>query len=180
MSKYIKLTDKQKDEIRRLTQLANRRIKAAERAYSKKGMDIIPHEIAGPFQTKDRWATKSTPISRSVKFESDKAYKEQLKLLRSFDPKATRLHRPGIKEYTEVQRDKIALATSTALGEDFSYAQIKERLSKLSAPELSEFWIRFSDNASEMGMQYSSEAVMQSTFVDLYKEDLYSTISFIA
>lgn len=177
MAKYIKLTDKQKDEIRRLTQLANRRIKAAERAYSAKDMDIIPHEIAGPYQTKERWATDKTPISRSVKFETQREYREQLKFLRSFDPKATRAHRPGIKEYTELQRDKVALSMQTALGDDFSYNEIQKRLRGLSAPELAAFWNTFSDKASKAGMQYSSEAVMQATFVELYREDLYSTIA---
>lgn len=177
MSKHIKLTPKQKEEIRRLTQLANRRIKAAERAYRKQGKDVIPAEIAGPYQVKERWHTDKTPISRSVKFASDKEYKEHLKLLRSFDPKATRMHRPGIKEYTEIQRDKVGYAVKTALGDEVSFSLIEQKLSKMSAPEVADFWNTFSDKAARAGMQYSSEAIMSETFTELFPEDLYSTIA---
>lgn len=177
MAKYVKLTAQQKDEIRRLTQLANRRIKAAHRAYAKEGMDILPFEIAGPYQTKQDWHTANTPISRSVKFTTEKEYKEQLRFLRSFDPKATPLYRPGIKEYTEIQREKVGMAIQTSLGDEVSFRLVEEKLSKMSAPQVAEFWNRFSDNAARAGMQYSSEAVMEQTFVELFPEDLYSTIA---
>lgn len=172
MAKYVKLTAAQKDEIRRLTQLANRRIKAAERAYTKAGKDIVPREIAGDYQTKEQWATKSTPISRSVKFTSQKEYRKQLQFLRSFE-----VTRPGIKEYTEIQRDKVGMSIKSALGEDVSFSLIEQKLSKLSAPEIADFWNTFSDKASRLGLQYSSEAVMEQTFVELFPEDLHSTIA---
>lgn len=178
-AKYIKLTAAQKDEIRRLTQLANRRIKAAERAYRKAGKDIVPLEIVGKpdLQTKEGWHTASTPLSRSVKFTSEREYKEQLRFLRSFDPKATRYHRPGIKEYTQIQREKVGYAIKTSLGDDVSFQLIEEKLSKLSAPEIADFWNTFSEKAARAGLQYSSEAVMAETFVELFPEDLYSTIA---
>lgn len=176
MTKYVKLTAQQKDEIRRLTQLANRRIRNAEKAYNKAGKDIIPNEIAGPYQDKRKWATESTPISRTVKFESKKDYNEQMRILRSFDPKATRAHRPGIKEYTEIQREKTALAISTSLDGGFSYSNMMGRLANLTAPQLSDFWNTFSEKASHLGMNYSSEAAMEETFAELFPEDLVSTI----
>lgn len=172
MSKYVKLTPQQKDEIRRLTQLANRRIKAAERAYSKAGHRVIPREIAGDYQVKERWATKNTPISRSVKFESQKEYRKQLQFLRSFE-----VTRPGIKEYTNIQREKVGMAVKSSLGPEVSFALIEEKLAKLTAPQLAEFWNTFSDKASRLGMNYSSEAVMEQTFVELFPEDLYSTLA---
>lgn len=179
MSKYIKLTAKQKDEIRRLTQLANRRIKAAERAYRKEGMDIVPREIVGKteLQTREGWHTKNTPLSRSVKFESEKEYQQHLRFLRSFDPKATRLYRPGIKEYTEIQREKVGQAIRTSLGGDVSFSLIQQRLEKMTAPQIAKFWNTFSDKASRLGLQYSSEAVMQQTFAELFPEDLVSTLA---
>lgn len=173
----VKLTTKQKDEIRRLTQLANRRIKAAEKAYAKEGKEVIPRDIAGPYQVKSQWHTEKTPISRTVKFESEKEYREHMRLLKSFDPKATRSHRPGIKEYTEIQREKVSLAVKTSLGPDVSFTLIEQKLSKMSAPQVAEFWNRFSDKAARVGMNYSSEAVMAETFQELFPEDLYSTIA---
>src|SRR5699024_1730038 len=109
MSKF-KLTKKQKDEIRRLTQLANRRIRTAEKQYREQGMMVAPRDVVGHVQTKDRWHTKTTPLSRSVVFESEQAYKEQLRLLRSFDPKSPGQTRPTMTQYTKVQRTKTAQA----------------------------------------------------------------------
>lgn len=162
----IKLTPKQKDEVRRLTQLANRRIKAAEKAYRKAGHDIVPREVAGRHQIRERWATKSTPISRSVRFEDEQAYRKQLKYLRSFE-----MEKPGIKEYTRVQRTKTAEAIETSLGQDLP-ENLQNKLSKMTAPELSEFWNKFSDKASKLGIQYSSEQAMQQTMNEIMPEDL--------
>ena len=173
----VKLTPKQKDEIRRLTQLANRRIIAAEKAYAKEGKEVIPRDIAGPYQHRSQWATDKTPISRSVKFASEQEYREHLRLLRSFDPKATKAHRPGIKEYTQIQREKVGMAIKTSLGEEVTFSFIEQKLSKMSAPQVAEFWRRFSDKAARVGMNYSSEAVMAETFQELFPEDLYSTIA---
>lgn len=166
MARYIKLSSTQKDEIRRLVQLANRRIKAADRAYRKAGQEILPSDVAGRHQVRERWATKNTPISRSVRFESYEDYQRQLQYLRSFE-----VSRPGIREYTEVQRDKTLQAVETSLGQE-APTDLQERLSKMSAPELSEFWNRFSDKASKLGMNYSSEAAMQQTLNELYPEDI--------
>lgn len=166
MAKYVKLTAAQKDELRRLTQLANRRIKAAERAYRKAGKEVLPSEVAGQHQVKERWVTKSTPISRSVKFETQEDYRKQLNYLRSFERQ-----KPGIKEYTSIQREKTAQAVETSLGVDIP-EDLQKRLSKMTAPELSEFWNRFSEKASKLGMKYSSEQAMQDTLNELYPDDI--------
>lgn len=173
----VKLTAKQKDEIRRLTQLANRRIIAAEKAYRKEGKEVIPRDIAGPYQARQLWHTDKTPISRSVKFESEKEYREHLRLLRSFDPKATKAYKPGIKEYTQIQREKVGMAIKSTLGEEVTFAFIEQKLSKMTAPQVAEFWKRFSDKAARLGLNYSSDAVMSETFQELFPEDLYSTIA---
>lgn len=166
MSKYVKLTASQKDEIRRLTQLANRRIKAAERAYSKAGQDVLPREVVGKYQTKESWNTKATPISRSVKFETQEDYRRQLQFLRSFE-----MEKPGIKEYTSIQREKTAQAIETSLGTDIPDS-LQKKIDKLSAPELSQFWKRFSEKASQLGIKYSSQQAMEDTMNELYPEDI--------
>ena len=173
MAKYIKLTAQQKDEIRRLTQLANRRIRNAFKAYTREGKRVVPFEIVGKseLQTKEGWHTEKTPLSRSVKFTSQKEYRQHLQWLRQFE-----LTRPGIKEYTEIQREKVAQAVATSLGGEYSFNEVMKRLEKMTAPQIADFWDKFSENARRKGLQYSSEAVMVETFQELFPEDLYSTI----
>lgn len=174
MAKYIKLTAQQKDEIRRLTQLANRRIRNAHRAYERAGKRIVPLEIVGKpeLQTKEGWHTEKTPLSRSVKFTSHREYRQHLQWLRQFE-----VSRPGIKEYTEIQRQKVAQAVATSLGGEYTFNVVMEKLSKMTAPEVADFWDTFSEKARRKGLQYSSEAVMIETFQELFPEDLYSTIA---
>jgi hypothetical protein len=170
-NKYIDLNATQKDEIRRLTQLANRRIKAAHKAFSKEGKDVVPKEMVGPYQIKEQWNTASTPMSRSVKFESAAAYKAHLKFLRSFDPKSPGESRPGVREYTKVQREKTMLAAENALGVDLPANMVK-KLGKMSAPQLSDFWNVFSDKAAKMGEKYASDAAMAQTLSEFFPEDM--------
>lgn len=171
MSKYHKLTASQKEEVRRLTQLANRRIKAAHKAYAKAGKQVAPREVVGHLQIKEDWATKSTPLSRSVKFESEKDYKKHLQFLRSFDPKATRAARPSITEYNVIQRTKTLQAVETSLGMDVP-EDLAKKLNKMNAAELGTFWKSFSDKASRLGLKYSSEAAMLASMREIFPEDI--------
>lgn len=166
MGKYIKLSKAQKEEIRRLTQLANRRIKAAERAYRKAGKTVLPKDVVGDYQIKEKWNTKTTPISRSIKFDSQKDYRRKLHELRRFE-----FGRPGIKEYTAVQQNKTAQAVETALGQPPT-ADLLRKLDNMTAPELANFWNLFSRKASRAGLKYSSNAVMIDTLQELYPEDI--------
>ena len=168
MGKNIKLSAEQKDEIRRLTQLANRRIKAAEKAYRKEGMSVLPSDVVGKYQIKEQWNTKNTPISRSVKFEDQKAYRKQLQYLRQFETV-----RPGIKEYTKVQQEKTKDSIETALGTDVPDSLTK-KVDKMTAPELSKFWKSFSDKASKMGVKYASDSAMNQTLSEFFPEDMQS------
>lgn len=164
----FKLTAAQKDEVRRLTQKANRRIKTAEKTYRQAGKDVLPREVVGQYQTKERWATPSTPMSRSVVFEDEQAYKKQMQFLRSFESPINA--KPTLTEYTKQQRTKTEQAMETSLGIDVPKS-VKERLRTMTAPELSEFWNRFSDNASRAGLRYSSDAAMQQTMDEMFGED---------
>lgn len=162
----FKLSAGQKDEIRRLTQLANRRIKNTERAYKKEGLTVLPSEIVGDKQIKEKWATSSTPISRSVKFEDKAAYKKQLKYLKSFE-----LYRPGIKEYTDIQKTKILAGVETGLGV-IPPEKLQKRIGKMSAPELSKFWDTFSNKSARMGFSYSSSSAFLLAMNEYFSEDL--------
>ena len=170
-SKYINLTAQQKDEIRRLTQLANRRIKFAEKEYKRSGGDVLPSEVVGGLQIKEKWATPNTPISRSVKFESEKDYRKQLQFLRSFDPKASGGGtRPSISQYTIIQRDKTRNAIETSFGQELSGA-IDDKISRMTAPQLTKFWNTFAEKSAKLGLKYSSGDAMQQTITELFHED---------
>lgn len=166
MAKYIKLTPEQKDEIRRLTQFANRRIKAAYKEYRKYDMEVLPSEVTGDIQIREQWHTKNTPLSRSVKFTSLKEYRKHLNYLRSFERM-----RPTIREYTTTQRTKTLQAVETSLGLNVPKT-LGDKLNQLSAPELSRFWNRFASKASKLGIKYSSEQAMLATLTEFFPEDM--------
>lgn len=169
--KYVNLSASQKDEIRRLTQLANRRIKFAEKEYKRSGGTVLPREVVGDLQIKEKWATPNTPISRSVKFESEKDYRKQLQFLRSFDPKASKQGvRPSISQYTLIQRDKTRNAIETSFGQEVSDA-INDKISRMSAPQLSEFWNTYSRKSAKLGLKYSSGDAMRQTITEFFPED---------
>lgn len=165
----IKLTVEQKDEIRRLTQRANRRIQSTMKVYQKAGRSIIPAEIAGRYQTLQTWEEPGRPLSRSVKFDTLREYRRRLAFLKGFDdvPGA----RPSIREYTRVQRKKVMMAVETATGRVPSKDLIK-RVRKMSAVELSNFWEVFSEKASKLGLQYSSDSVIQESIQEFFEEDI--------
>ena len=169
LAKY-KLTPTQKDEIRRLTQLANRRIRTAEKQYRQAGKIVAPREVVGHIQTKDRWHTPKQPLSRSVVFDSKEAYERQLRFLRSFDPKTSPQPRPTISEYTVTQRSKTAMAVESSLGVEVPL-EVLERINNLTAPELSEFWRVYSDKSRQLGVRYSSVQAMQETLNEIFPED---------
>lgn len=170
-SKYINLSAQEKDEIRRLTQLANRRIKFAEKEYKRSGGDVLPREVVGDLQIKEKWATPNTPISRSVKFQSEKEYRKQLQFLRSFDPKATKQGaRPSISQYTIIQRDKTRNAIETSFGQEISGA-IDDKITRMTAPQLSEFWNTFANKSAKLGLKYSSGDAIRQTITELFPED---------
>lgn len=170
MSKYIPLTASQKEEIRRLTQLANRRILATARAYNTGTNYVLPKEVVGDFQIYEKWQTEKSPISRSVKFETKEEYLRQLKMLRSFERE-----RVGIKEYTRVQREKTIIAMETSLGIELP-EKITKKIDKMTAPQLTHFWNTFSDKATRLGLNYSSDGVMSQTLSEYFNEDLQGLI----
>lgn len=172
MSGGAQLTKDQKDEIRRLTQLANRRIKYAAKEYARSGASVLPKEVVGGLQIREKWATPNTPISRSVKFESEREYKKQLAFLRSFDPKAMKeAARPSISEYTMIQRSKTIDALETSFGVDIN-AGMAAKLNTMSAPKLSEFWDTYSKKAAKLGFKYSSSQAMAQTLQEFFPEDI--------
>lgn len=164
--KHIDLTKAQKDEIRRLTQLANRRIKSAEKAYRKEGMEVLPYEVVGDYQIKEKWSTNNTPISRSVKFESQKDYRRHLHELRRFE-----LSRPGIKEYSEIQREKTITAVETSLGVA-PPDELIEKINKMNAPQLAKFWKTYSKKSAKLGVRYSSLQAMLQALSEHFNEAL--------
>lgn len=172
MGKFIPLNKAQKEEIRRLTQLANRRIVSATKAYEKEGRKVAPKEVVGPYQVREQWHTNKMPMSRSVKFETQAAFKRHMKFLQSFDDKLPGPDkRPTITEYTKLQRSKTADAIENSLGAGLPDS-IYKKINKLSAPQLAQFWKVYSDKAAKLGVKYSSDVVMELTLQEFFPEDM--------
>lgn len=165
----VKLTKEQKDEIRKLTQFANRRIKSAFKAYEEGGKQVVPNELTGFLQTRSEWHTEATPLSRSVVFETKEEYVQHMSALRRFRRSA-----PTIKQYTTDQQKTTQNALQTALG-DSAPKELIERVGGMSAVELSDFWQRFSRHASRLGIAYSSGIAILHVITDFFGED-YSNL----
>lgn len=160
----LKLTPEEKAEIKRLTQFANRRIKAAQKVYAQEGKMVLPKEVVGDIQLQSDWATSSTPLSRSVVFEDKQAYKDRLSFLRSFESR-----RPTITQYTRGQAERTISALETALGDVPQV--LRDELNKMTSPQLSSFWNQFSRRAVRMGGQYSSEGAALGVINQFFDED---------
>lgn len=162
---YIKLTNEQKKELRRLTQLANRRIAAFTKEYEKYGLSIIPYEVSGGIQTRKQWATEKYAISRSTKFKSEIEFKKHMQWLRQFENPVIR---ETVTSYTKTQQKKTLQAMETALGGVTD--EQRRMIESMSAGELALFWDTFSDIANRKGVQYSSDATLYQTW-ELFNED---------
>ena len=143
-----KLTAYEKNEMRRLTQKANMRIIAYMVEYEKAGLSIIPKEVSGGIQTREQWATEKYAISRSTKFANEQAFRSHLNWLKQFEKPAIR---PRVTEYTKTQKLKTIEAYKTIMG-DINEETIK-KIEKMSLPELTKFWKKFSDRARRLGTQ---------------------------
>lgn len=161
----INLTTTQKSELRRLTQLANRRILSAKERYRGSGQEVLPREVAGDYQLESSWHTPKTPISRSIKFESMDEYRKKLKMLQRFDR-----NRPDIWTYRTNLEQRTVNAVETSIGE--FPPSLMERFHQMSVPELNTFWKMFSDRAVRFGALYSSDQVMTMTLQDFFQEDM--------
>ena len=162
MAKYIKLSTSEKEEIRRLTQKANRRIKAFVKTYEQAGYKTIPKEVTAGLEVQSRgqWLSDKYALSRSVKFESKEDYKRHLNMLKKFDPgRADSI--PTVREYNKINRTKLQKAFETS-GLNLS-SEMQKKIKTMSAPDISKFWKEYQVRARRKGMQYSSEAVMIET-----------------
>ncbi|NCC78977.1 MAG: hypothetical protein EOM07_05165 [Clostridia bacterium] len=173
--KPIKLSAAQKEEIRRLTQQVNRRIAAAMKLYESKGLTVAPYEVTGGIQERSQWATEKYAVSRSVKFGSVKEYKDQLKWLKSF--KESKKPRPTITDYAVILQDKTIMAIETMLGGQISES-LTAKIRLMNAAELQLFWKEFSDLASKLALDYSSEAMVGFS-AEYFQEDVNSLIAVV-
>lgn len=166
MSKTLyKLTQEQRAEHKRLTQFANRRIMAFTKEYEKKGLEIIPHSVSGGIQTRDQWHSEKMPMSRSIKFASEKAFKEHMRFLKTFENPTIR---ENVTDYTKSQRTKTLLAVQTATG-SITKEEV-DLINDLGTADLAKFWQKFSEIAARMSVEYSSDEVMSAT-IEFFKED---------
>jgi uncharacterized protein (DUF2461 family) len=158
----LELSKAQKEEIRRLTQKANRRIRGYIQMYEKAGYKTIPKEVTAGFgiQSRAQFEANNYALSRSVKFDNKADYKRHLTMLRRFD--GNRVDGvPTVSEYNRISRSKLLQAFETSKLE-VSKAALR-KINKLNAADISQFWKDYSIRARRKGLQYSSEAVMMET-----------------
>src|SRR5699024_6125830 len=129
--KYVKLSVAHKEEIRRLTQFANRRIRQAQKVYAKEGKDILPRDVVGKqeLQLKDTWHTNKNPLSRSTKFRTTEDYEQHMKFLRSFEE-----DRPTVTQYAKIQHERTIRAVESTLGY-LEGEQFQDRIRGMTAPQ---------------------------------------------
>lgn len=162
MPEYIKLSPAEKEEVRRLTQKANRRINSFLKVYEQAGYKVIPKEVTAGLQvqTKQQFQTDNYAISRSIKFESRADFKKHVSMLKKFDPgRADSV--PTVRDYNKVNRSKLLMAIETA-GAKVD-PQLKKQINKLDSAGISRFWKDYQTRAMRKGLQYSSQAVMTET-----------------
>lgn len=170
MADYIKLSAAEKEEVRRLTQKANRRIKAFLKMYEQAGYKTIPKEVTSGLevQSRQQFQTDKYAISRSVKFESRADFKKHMRMLKQFDPgRADSI--PTVREYNKVQQKKILTAFETA-GVDPG-SDLKKRIAKMTAPDISKFWKDYGRMGQRKAMEYSSEGIMLEIAKQYSKQD---------
>lgn len=160
-----RLTPKQKEVLEKLTDKINKRITRAEAKFRGAGLDILPQDIAGEYQVREQWETKSKPLSRSTQFASREEYMARIKHLRDLEELQT------TTEYTQVGRVKISRAIDTSLGAE-APPKVKNKLARMSATQLAEFWQLYSEKAAHMGIRYSSLKAMTESLEDFYGEDI--------
>ena len=166
----VKLSAEQKAEIKRLTQAANRRISTAFKEYEKAGLSIVPREVVGDIQTRSQWSSDKYAISRSTKFSSIKEYRAHMDFLKSFEP-GKNTSRPTMTEYRKIQQYEMIQAIETSIGGDPT-RRLEKKIYKMTAPELSKFWERYSNVAARMSLGYASDAAMIMTMEDYFSEDI--------
>ena len=169
----IKLSASQKDEIRRLTQQANRRIASYLKTYQKAGYNVIPKEVVPGFdiQAKKQFQTSKYALSRSVKFETQEDYERHIKKLQRFDKDYKGADKALTqKEYTKLNRVKMLKGLETA-GFDVSEDNLA-RINKMSLIDQKRFWAEFTKRAIRMQAEYSSDQVFELVMHDMFSIDL--------
>lgn len=178
----IKLTQREKEDFRRLTQKANRRIIMATKQYEKEGLKVIPRELSGGLiQTKAQWKTEKYPLSRSfTRFKDKRSFNRYMRKLRQFDIPDSKGGVPTYTEYQSIGARKMKQALDTAL-DGGVYRNIPpeiqkaldERIDNMGVEEQAKFWRKYSEQSQKMLLQYSSEVAMQRVMDEMFlKEDL--------
>ena len=182
MAKGFSMTPQQKEEFRRLTQKANRRIAKAFREYEKEGLKLVPKALTGGFvQSKKQWSSQKYALSRSVtQFSSRKDYLDYMRKLRQFDVPEYRGGVPTYTEYEEINTNKLKQAMRTALGRE-GYrnlppeiqAALDSKIDNMTVQQQSIFWKIFEDKAAKMGMKYASGDAFERAIDEMFfKEDI--------
>lgn len=180
------MTPQQKEEFRRLTQKANRRIAKAFREYEKEGLKLVPKALTGGFvQSRKEWSSQKYALSRSVtQFKTKKDYSDYMRKLRQFDIPEESGGVPTYTQYQDIGYIKIMRAIETALGNTGMNSLppeikkvLEDRIRQMTVIEQSDFWKFYEIKGGKLGLQYASNAAMETVLEELYfKEDIKPVI----
>ena len=178
----LKLSVREKDNFRRLTQKANRRIKMATKQYEKEGLSVLPKKLTGGLiQHRSEWQTKKNPLSRSfTRFKTKREFNQYVNKLRQFDIPDSKGGVPTYTEYQSIGAMKMKQALDTSLGGAVYRnvpPEIQEaldrRIDNMGVEEQAKFWKAYSVQSQKMLLTYSSEVAMQKVMDEIFlKEDL--------
>lgn len=149
-------------EYKRLIKKANRRILSHLSEYKKEGVEFIPKELVRELkgiQHKNQFETKKMPLSSSLKGKNEKTLKAEVSRLKGvLDNKRSPHYQPTVKEYSEINRNKL-INTLKTLGIKISDKLLKN-INKMSSFKISRFWEEFERRGQRASFQYSSDAIM--------------------
>ena len=173
----FKASKAQAELIRRLTQKANRRIKQAFKLYESAGKHRIPGALTeGRVTVRDDWQTEKNPLSRAIKFPTEKAFQAHLNYLKKFDLPEVKGGLPTMTEFSQIQTNKIILALQTSIGGGSSLYNMPPEImqhmykviSRMSAPEQTEFWKVFSKRSQKLLDKFSSKQAMEQALNEFF------------
>lgn len=164
-------TPREWKEYTKLTDRANRRIKAAAEEFGKYNTDILPYDLTGDWQMKQDWKTEKQPISKSKgQFNSRAEFRVQLSKVRKLASPTG----DTITTYLKKQTDKTILGIRSAIG--VMTPELEGHIRLMNPIQQNRFWAKYHYRSREMGNSFSSDALLTQMIKELLPEDIYSIV----
>lgn len=155
-----------------LVQKANRHIKSNLKLIDKYSITDrdTKRVLLNMYENRDNWNTKSTPLSRSVKFSSKTEYNQYIKHLEKMANSSYQSSIKGYKQAVLVQLERIAIEYNIAMPNGKLTKEIKKAVNSMTLEQLVH-WFNMGDVTEDIeSQQYGSDDYAYATdwedFVD--------------